>query len=43
MKNTKLDKIVSLSPLALAILIPVGRYFFGKIINKQKQKKDKVN
>lgn len=43
MKNTKLDKFISLSPLAMAVLIPVGRYVFGKILKKQKAKQSKID
>ena len=43
MKNTKLDKIISLSPLVIAVLIPVGRYVFGKVLKKEKIKKSKID
>lgn len=36
MKNRKIDNIISLSPLVIAVLIPVGRYIFGKIMKKKK-------
>lgn len=41
MKNKKIDTIISLSPFVIALLIPVGRYIFGKVINKNKDKSDK--
>lgn len=37
MKNKKLDTLISLSPLVFVVLVPVGRYFFGKIIKKQEE------
>lgn len=40
MKKNKLDTIISLAPLALAVLVPVGRYIFGKVIDKQKEKNE---
>jgi len=42
MKN-KIDKssLFSLSPILIAILIPVGRIIFQKKLDKNKQKKHK--
>lgn len=41
MNNRKIDKILSLSPLVIAALVPVGRYIFGKILKKKKEKQIK--
>lgn len=41
MKNKKLDTIISLSPFLIALLIPTGRYIFGKILKKSKNKLNK--
>lgn len=44
MKDRKIDKLISLSPLVIAALIPVGRFVFGKILKKQKeQKQENIN
>lgn len=39
MKNKKIDTIISLSPFVIAILVPVGRYIFGKILKKKNEEK----
>lgn len=42
MNNRKIDKIISLSPLVVAVLVPVGRYIFGKVLKKKKEEKNKI-
>lgn len=42
MKDRKIDKLISLSPLVVAVLIPLGRYVFGKILKKQKEEKKNI-
>lgn len=37
MKNRKIDTIISLSPFVIALLVPIGRYIFGKLINKKEE------
>ena len=42
MNNRKLDKIISLSPLVIVVLVPVGRFVVGKILKQKKEKQLKT-
>ena len=43
MKNRKIDTLISLSPLVIAVLVPVGRFIFGRILKKQEEKEKTKN
>lgn len=42
MNNKKLDKLISLSPFVIAVLVPVGRFVVGKILKQKKEKQLKT-